>query len=199
MKKLSIALFSLAFTGISYGECLVTGVGTAPNGGNDIVCNTDAPNPETTAINDGSAIPTTVAGDRVEMLAGAEMLVNGEDAMDTDEGDDLVTLTDAKIVTSNTAIEVRGGEDEIIVTDSRLYAGDSAISGGYDDDVMTVMGSEMVSGDTVLGGGNSNDQMTVIDSALISIDDVVLNGGNGNDEFMVTDSILRAPLVIRSN
>lgn len=150
-------------------------------------CNTNPPNPDPNGVQQGGNNNDIT----VNVLPGAGIDTENDDAIRTNDGDDMVTIDNGSIVAEG-GIQTRDGNDVVNVTDSTLTSTDSlddAVETGDDDDTVMIIRSELTAGDDAVDTGRENDTVIIEDSSLIT-DTEALELGSGNDTAEIKGSIL---------
>lgn len=172
---IALAIF-LNYQQISFAVCT--------EGPTDIfTCDTNPPNPDPTGIQEDMNMNNIT----VNVLPGAGIDTipanggNGGEAVDTDSGNDKVTVTNADI-NGEGGISTSSGNDEINVTGSTIVATDGrGIFAGNDEDIVNVSDTNITSTSDALDSGDDDDIVNVTRTTLFSSNNDALESGGGSD------------------
>lgn len=186
---LSIAVaIALNFVYVISAKAACNQTGTTPGGGPVVVCNSNQPNPDPTAVQPATDLPIEVivqsgAGINADIPNGAIRGGSGNNVISvfgslnnpgdivsnsngqgiqSGTGDDVVKVMGGLVQSlGNRAIDLQGGDDSLHVEDARLFS--------LTNDAIT--------------GSSGNDHVIIKNSIIDGADGIAL--GNDNDEIMV--------------
>ncbi|MGI9533912.1 MAG: right-handed parallel beta-helix repeat-containing protein [Thermodesulfobacteriota bacterium] len=173
--------FLIFITTNTYAVC--TDQGNTPSGGDIIVCDTNAPNPDT------NGVVGTANGDEITVDAGAGVDFNAGPGIDTGEGDNIVIINNGDtandvVIGDTQGISARSGNDDITVNGGFIL-------GNINDGIFTRGGEDTVTvnNGTIEGFTGIN---TAADNDIIIINNVFIDGrvrgirgGDGNDQITI--------------
>lgn len=153
--------------------------GTIPGQGNIISCPAPIQN---TPLDTTSAPATTNLDDEVNIPVGGGINAIIGNAVNTANGDDIVTSSGNLTSGSQHAIFTTSGNDVITINDGVLIGDDSAISSGSEDDTVIINGGTIIGiDDRVIFTGGGNDTVTINGGIIDASDD-------DTDPYMLTSS-----------
>ena len=150
---------------------------------NNFTCDTNPPNPDPTGVQQ----ETNMNNLTVTVLPGAgidTIPANGGNdgtAIQTDNGNDKITVTNANL-SGEGGINTTRGNDEINVTGSTILATNGrGIFAGNDNDIVNVADTEITSTSDALDSGDDDDTVNVTRTTLFSSNNDALESGGGSD------------------
>ncbi len=159
--------------GIAHAECRV--VSTAV-GGQVVRC----------TGTDSDGYFGTVFRDSVTVEDGASVLSPSEDAINTDSGDDIVTIGEATVRGGQDAVSTDRGHDLVHASGASLFAElDDGVDLGPGNDELVLIGSSLQSRDEGIDGEEGDDLIVVFSSEIQAALDDAIRGGDDDDEIYV--------------
>ena len=187
-------LLSLITVGLSFGlsqiaSAVCVQTGTIPGQGNIINCPAPIQN---SPLDDTSVPATTNLADEVNIPEGGGLNVGAGRAVDTDDGDDVVT-TSGDITGGSNAIFTGDNDDTIIVNGGTLIGSSSqAIWSDLGADIITINGG-FVEGDTqAIFSDGGDDMITVNAGTLVGKGSQAMFTSGGNDTVIINGGVLDA-------
>ncbi len=214
--NIGIILLSIFFISIEYSLADCDFIGNNPSGGEIIVCDTDPPNPETTAVNTGNnndditvqagaginapgdAIKTEDGNDTVVVNNGntaQDVVIGSQNAIETDDGNDTVTVNGGLVQGNNDTIHTEGGNDRVTANGTNIIGNNHGIRTGDGMDEVTVNGGSINSGSNGINTEEDDDIVNVglfglQPAVIISSGQNAIRTGSGNDRVTVIGATL---------